>query len=81
MQNTGRIFPGYGPMENLPFLEVTKKCMRKPSEAQGKELGFLIQLSFSRYIYCHLFLHFYRFLLLVVVIFPFKMYSSTGLYS
>lgn len=46
MQNTGRIFPGYGPMENLPFLEVTKKCMRKPSEAQGKELGFLIQLSF-----------------------------------
>ena len=46
MQNTGRIFPGSGPMDNLPFQEVTE-IMRKPSEAQGKELGFFIQLSFS----------------------------------
>lgn len=47
MQNTGRIFPGSALMKNLPFQEVTEKCMRKPSEAQGKELGFFIQLSFS----------------------------------
>lgn len=47
MQNKGRIFPGSGPMENLPFQEVTEKYMRKPSEAQGKELGFFIQPSFS----------------------------------
>lgn len=47
MQNTGRIFPGSGPVENLPFQKATEKCMRKPSEAQGKELGFFIQLSFS----------------------------------
>ena len=40
MQNIGGIFPGPGPVVRLPCQEVTEKCMRKPSEAQGKGAGF-----------------------------------------